>query len=53
MAFWMNVHGSQLHPKIAIYVGKQLKNYSHRLGTVLSKFKIFKTYHIINDVPGI
>ena len=25
MAFWMNIHGCQLHPKIAIYVGKQLK----------------------------
>ena len=25
-AFCMNIHGCQMHPKIAIYVGKQLKN---------------------------
>ena len=32
MAFWMNIHGCQLHPKIAIYVLKQLKYDSFRLG---------------------
>ena len=32
MAFWINVHGRQLHPKIAIYIVKQLKNDSYRLG---------------------
>ena len=32
MAFWMNIHGCQLHPKIAIYVVKQLKNDSYRQG---------------------
>ena len=32
MAFWINVHGCQLHPKIAIYIVKQLKNYSFRQG---------------------
>ena len=26
MAFWMNIHGCQQHPKVAIYVIKQLKN---------------------------
>ena len=30
MAFWMNIHGFQLHPKLAIYVVKQLKNDSFR-----------------------
>ena len=30
MAFWMNIHGCQLHPKVAIYVVKQLKNDSFR-----------------------
>ena len=32
MAFWMNIHGCQLHPKIAIYVVKQLKNDSYCQG---------------------
>ena len=32
MVFWMNIHGCQLHPKVAIYVVKQLKNDSFRLG---------------------
>ena len=27
---WMNIHGCQLHPKVAIYVVKQLKNDSFR-----------------------
>ena len=29
MAFWINIHGCQLHPKIALYVVKQLKNDSY------------------------
>ena len=33
MVFWINIHGCQLHPKIVIYVGKQLKN-ELLLGTV-------------------
>ena len=32
MAFRMNIHGCQLHLKIAIYVVKQLKNDSFRQG---------------------
>ena len=28
----MNIHGCQLHPKVAIYVVKQLKNDSFRQG---------------------
>ena len=28
----MNIHGCQLHPKVAIYVVKQLKNDSFRYG---------------------
>ena len=32
MVFWMNIHGCQLHPKVAIYVVKQLKNDSFCLG---------------------
>ena len=30
MAFWMNINGCQLRPKIAIYIVKQLKNDSFR-----------------------
>ena len=30
LAFWMNIHGCQSHPKVAIYVVKQLKNDSFR-----------------------
>ena len=33
----MNIHGCQLHPKVAIYVVKQLKNDSFRQGLQLAK----------------
>ena len=35
MAFYMNIHGYQLHPKVAICVVKQLKNDSFRQGLQL------------------
>ena len=39
MAFWMNIHGCQLHPKMAIYVVKQLKNDSYRQALYLLCFR--------------
>ena len=44
----MNIHGCQLHPKIAIYVVKQLKNDSYCQGLYCFAFffimTIFKTF---------
>ena len=34
----MNIHGCQLHPKVAINVVKQLKNDSFRQGLYVSNF---------------
>ena len=44
MAFWMNIHGCQSYPKVAIYVVKQLKNDSFRLGTVTGSIHSLKTW---------
>ena len=36
MASWLNIHGFQLHPKIAVYVVKQFKNDSFCYGLYMT-----------------
>ena len=49
MAFLINIHGCQLHPEIAIYVVKQLKNDS----LVVVPTSQRKTWEILSNSFGL